>query len=201
MLSPGPPLQPSGDEGRRLLRQELIHGEYHRQHLLQRLLGWLWRRLQGGVGAASGTSVVTTLVTMLVAAVLVVGLVLLLSRVRRDRRQRARSAAVLPTDRPSAEALRRRAEAALDAGRYAEAVTDGFRALAVRQVEQGRLRDQPGATAHEVASSLATTYPVHGDQVGLTADLFDATLYGDRAAGPEDAARVLALDDALAGVR
>jgi hypothetical protein len=201
MLSPGPPLQPSGDEGRRLLRQELIHGEYHRQHLLQRLLGWLWRRLQGGVGAASGTSVVTTLVTMLVAAVLVVGLVLLLSRVRRDRRQRARSAAVLPTDRPSAEALRRSAEAALDAGRYAEAVTDGFRALAVRQVEQGRLRDQPGATAHEVASSLATTYPVHGDQVGLTADLFDATLYGDRAAGPEDAARVLALDDALAGVR
>jgi hypothetical protein len=201
MLSPGPPLQPSGDEGRRLLRQELLHGEYHRQHLLQRMLGWLWRRLQGGVGAASGTSVVATLVTMLVAAVLVVGLVLLLSRVRRDRRQRARSAAVLPTDRPSAEALRRRAEAALGEGRYAEAVTDGFRALAVRQVEQGRLRDQPGATAHEVASSLATTYPVHGDQVGLTADLFDATLYGDRAAGPEDAARVLALDDALAGVR
>jgi hypothetical protein len=201
MLSPVPPLQPSGNEGRHLLRQELLHGEYHRQHLLQRLLGWLWRRLQGGVGAASGTSVVTTLVTMLVAAVLVVGLVLLLSRVRRDRRRRARSAAVLPDDRPSADVLRHRAEAALGEGRYADAVTDAFRALAVRQVERGHLHDQPGATAHEVAASLATSYPVHGDQVGRTADLFDATLYGDRPPSPEDAARVLALDDALAGAR
>jgi hypothetical protein len=37
--------------------------------------------------------------------------------------------------------------------------------------------------------------------VGRTADLFDATLYGDRPASPEDAAGVLELDDALAGVR
>jgi hypothetical protein len=41
MLTPGPPLQPSGDEGRRLLRDELLHGEYHRRQLLQRILGWL----------------------------------------------------------------------------------------------------------------------------------------------------------------
>jgi hypothetical protein len=201
MVSPSPPLQPSGDEGRHLLRQELLHDEYHRQHLLQRLLGWLWRRLQGGVGAASGTSVLTTLVTMLVAAVLVVGLVLLVSRVRRDRRRRSRSAEVLPADRPSADVLRHRAETALSEGRYADAVTDGFRALAARHVERGRLHDQPGATAHEVAASLASSYPVHGDDVIHTADLFDATLYGDRAASPQDAAGVLALDDTLAGVR
>lgn len=201
MLTPGPPLHPSGDEGRRLLRHELLHGEYHRHHLLQRLLDWLWRRLQGGVGAASGTSTVTTLVTMLVAAALVIGLVVLLSRVRRDRRRRARAEAVIPDDRPTADALRLRAEAALGQGRYADAVTDAFRALAVRQVERGLLRDQPGATAHEVAATLASSYPGHGDQVGRTADLFDATLYGDRAAGPEDAAGVLALDDALAGAR
>jgi hypothetical protein len=201
MLSPGPPLQPSGEEGRSLLRHELLHGEYHRHHLLQRLLDWLWRRLQGGVGAASGTSVVTTLVTMLVAAVLLVGLVVLLSRVRRDRRRRAPAGAVIPEDRPSADALRQQAETALREGRYGEAVTDAFRALAVRQVERGRLRDQPGATAHEVAATLASSYPGHGEQVARTADLFDATLYGDRPAGPDDAAGVLSLDDALAGAR
>jgi hypothetical protein len=200
MLAPGPPLQPSGDEGRRLLRDELVRGEYHR-HLLQRILGWLWRRLEGGVGAASGTNGVTAFVTMLIGAVLLVGLVVLLSRVRRDRRQRAAVQAVLPDDRPSAAELRQRAEAALVDGRYADAVTDGFRALAVRQVERGRLHDQPGATAHEVAASLATSYPSHGVRVGRTADLFDATLYGDRPASPEDAAGVLELDDALAGVR
>jgi hypothetical protein len=140
-------------------------------------------------------------VTMLIGAVLLVGLVVLLSRVRRDRRQRAAVQAVLPDDRPSAAELRQRAEAALVDGRYADAVTDGFRALAVRQVERGRLHDQPGATAHEVAASLATSYPSHGVRVGRTADLFDATLYGDHPAGHDDATGVLELDDALAGAR
>jgi hypothetical protein len=201
MRSPGPPLQPSGEEGRHLLREELIHGEYHRQQLVQRILDWLARRLEGGVGAASGTSALTTVVTMFVVAVLVVGLVLLVTRVRRDRRRQARSGQVLTEGRVSSGELRRRAEEALAAGRYADAVTDAYRALAVRQVERGRLADQPGATAHEVAVSLSTTYPAQGALVGRTADLFDATLYGDRAAGREDAAGVLALDDELAGAR
>ena len=38
-----------------------------------------------------------------------------------------------------------------------------------------------------------------GPRVGRTADLFDATLYGDRPATPDDAGAVLALDDTLAG--
>jgi hypothetical protein len=201
MLAPDPPLQPSGDEGRRLLRDELVHGEYHRQHVLQRLIGWLWRHLQDGVGAASGSSGVTAFVTMLVAAALVVGLALLLTRVRRDRRTRVRSDAVLTGDRASADDLRRLAEAALAEGRHADALVDAFRALAVRQVERGRLSDQPGATAHEVAASLATSYPTHGGLVGRSADLFDATLYGHHPARPEDAHDVLDLDDALAGPR
>jgi hypothetical protein len=201
MLPPGPPLRPSGPEGRRLLREELLHGEYHRHHLLQRVLDWLWRRVEGGVDAASGASLLTTVAAMLIAVGLVVGLAVLLSRVRRDRRRRTRSAVVLAQDRPAATDLRRRAEAALAAGRHAEAVVDGFRALAARQVERGRLADQPGATAREVAVRLAASYPAAGDRVGRTADLFDATLYGDRPAGPEDATGVLALDDALAAVR
>jgi hypothetical protein len=201
MLLPGPPLQPSGDEGRRLLREELLHDEYHRQHLLQRLLEWLLRRLEGGVGAASGTNGVQTFVTMLVGAALVLGLVLLISRVRRDRRQRERAADVFAGDGPSAAELRRRAETAHAAGRLSDAVLDAFRAIAVRQVERGRLDDQPGATAHEVAASLATTYPDQGQRVVRGADLFDATLYGARPAGPHDATSLLELDDTLAESR
>lgn len=201
MRSPGPPLQPSGEEGRHLLREELIHGEYHRQQLVQRILDWLARRLEGGVGAASGTSALTTVVTMFVVAVLVVGLVLLVTRVRRDRRRQARSGQVLTEGRVSSGELRRRAEEALAAGRYADAVTDAYRALAVRQVERGRLADQPGATAHEVAARLAASYPEEGSRVGQSADLFDATMYGDRPATRADAAGVLGLDDTLAGAR
>jgi Tfp pilus assembly protein PilV len=201
MLVPSPPLDPSGDEGRRLLRDELLKGEYHQQHLWQRLLAWLGRRFDGSVRAASGSSWITVLVTMLLVALLVTGLALVLSRISRDRRTRARPAALLSDDRPSAADLRRRAEASLAEGRHGQAVVDGFRALATRQIERGRLDDQPGATAHEVAARLAASYPEEGSRVGQSADLFDATMYGDRPATREDAAGVLGLDDTLAGAR
>jgi hypothetical protein len=201
MLAPGPPLQPSGDEGRRLLRDELLHDEYHRQDVLQRILDWISRRLQGGVGAASGSSWATALVTMVVAVLLLVGLAFLLSRIRRDRRRRERAAAILTSDRPTAVELRRRAETALADGRHTDAVVDAFRALAVRQVERGTLADQPNTTAHEVASTLSTAYPDHRERVGRGADLFDATYYGDHPAGPEDVVALLSLDDTLAGAR
>ena len=169
--------------------------------MLERILDWIGRRLQGGVGAASGSDWGTTLVTMLVAVVLLIGLGFVLSRIRRDRRTRQQTAAVLTSDRPSAGELRRRAEAALADGRHADAVVDAFRALAVRQVERGRLADQPGTTAHEVATTLSTAYPDHGARVGRGADLFDATYYGDHPASHEDAASLLELDDNLAGAR
>jgi hypothetical protein len=201
MLLPPPPLHPSGSEGRRLLREELLHAEYHRQNLFQRVLDWLSRRLDGGVGAASGSSWVTTLVTMTLVALLVVGLVWVVSRLRGDQRRRAATDALLPDHHESAAELRRRAEAALREGRHDAALVDAFRAVAARQVERGRIDDQPGATVHEVAARLAASYPAHGPTVGRTADLFDATMYGHHAATHEDAAGAIALDDALAGAR
>ena len=33
-----PPLAPSGDEGRSLLRRELLHPEYHRDNMLERFV-------------------------------------------------------------------------------------------------------------------------------------------------------------------
>ena len=119
---------------------------------------------------------------MLVAVLLLIGLVFVLSRIRRDRRAREQAAAVLTSDDPPQPSCARRAEAALADGRHADAVVDAFRALAVRQVERGRLADQPGTTAHEVATTLASAYPDHRERVGRGADLFDATYYGDHPA-------------------
>jgi len=68
-------------------------------------------------------------------------------------------------------------------------------------VERGRLEDSPGATAHEVALSLATRFPQHGERVGDNARLFDLVLYGDRPASPDQATNVLRLDDELAAAR
>jgi hypothetical protein len=97
----------------------------------------------------------------------------------------------------SAVELRARAEAALEAGRFEEAVVDGFRALAVRQVERGRLADLPGTTAHEVAETLAQEYAVAADRVRASALVFEAVLYGHRPATREQAVAVLAADDEL----
>ncbi len=81
-------------------------------------------------------------------------------------------------------------------------MVDAYRALAVRQVERGRLADTPGATAHEVAGRAgAASTRTSGPRVDASAALFDAVLYGDRPASRDQAAGVLALDDELATVR
>jgi hypothetical protein len=201
MLRPAPPLTPSGDEGRSLLREELLKRQYHDQHLLQRLHDWLSRLFDRSVGSAAHHSPLVVIAFLLVGALIVVGLGLLVSRVRRDRRPRAARAGVLTDDRPSARDLRARAEAALAAGRLDDAYVDGFRALTARQVERGQLDDQPGATAHEVALHLGATFPAEQGRVAHAAHVFDATLYGDQPVSRDDADGVLALDDSLAGAR
>lgn len=196
-----PPLDPSGDEARSLLRRELLSPEYHEQNLLERLRNWLERRIDGGVSSASDTPALQTFATMLVVLLLVAGLVFVVTRARRTARAAQERRSVLTTEEITADQLRARALAALAEGRHEDALVDAFRALAVRQVERGRLDDTPGATAHEVAAVLAAEYPHQRSRVDDGARLFDAVLYGDRPATREQAAAVLALDDELAALR
>ena len=199
--SPDAPLDPSADEARSWLQRELLHPEYHQQNLLERLITWLERQIGRALTAAEQAPPLSTFAAMLVFLLLLGGLVWLLSRTQATRRARTSAGPVLDEEVVTAAELRARAEAALAGGRPEAALVDGFRALAVRQVERGRLEDSPGATAHEVAMLLATEYPKHGERVGDNARLFDLVLYGDRPATPEQATGVLALDDELAGVR
>jgi len=197
LLLPDPPLDPSGSEARGKLRRELLRPEYHDQNLLQRFLDWMIRKVSSGIDQASQAPPLSTFMAMLVFVALVLGLAWLASRARRTARDRDPKPAVLTDEVISADELRARAEAALEASRFEEAVVDGFRALAVRQVERGRLADTPGATAHEVADTLATEYAAMGDRVRASALLFDGVLYGDRPASREQAQTVLTLDDDL----
>ena len=192
------PLDPSPDQARSWVQRELLDPEYHQQNVVERLITWFERHIGGGLANAGPLA---TAAAMLVFLVLLGVLVWLLSRIQRDRRARSATGPVLAQEVVTAAALRARAEAALADGRPEEALVDGFRALAVRQVERGRLDDSPGATAHEVALLLATEFPQHGAAVGDNALLFDLVLYGDRPATPEQATGVLILDDELAGAR
>ncbi len=202
MRLPDPPLDPSGDEARDLLRRELTDPDYYDDNIVQRLLDWLGRRVDGTVEGARGVPSLTWFAATVIFLALVAAAVFLVSRARGTARQKGeRDKAVLTDEVATAAELRARAERAMVEGRYAEAVVDGFRALARRQVERGRLDDSPGVTAHEVATVLAAEYPPQRERTAAGADLFDAVMYGDRPATRDQAAAVLDLDLELAGAR
>ena len=200
-LAADPPLQPSGGEGRSLLRRELLRPEYNDRALLTRFLDWLREQLTKGVDAASGSPPFATLAAMVLFVVLVGGLLWLLSRARTSSRADGGRGPALGDERLTAAQLRARAEAALADGRHEDALVDAFRALAVRQVERARIDDVPGATAHELAGLLAEATPALADRLRAAADRFDLVLYGERPATADEARTVLALDDDLVGVR
>ena len=196
------PLDPSGDQARRLLRRELADPTYFQDNLLQRILDWLGRQLDGSVEGARGVPALTWFAITLVVVLLVGALAFLASRARRTvRRDDAGRPAVLVDEVVTAAQLRARAELALGEGRHADAVVDGFRSLARRQVERGRLEDSPGVTAHEVATGLAREFPGQRDRTAAAADVFDAVMYGERPATRDQAVAVLDLDRDLAGAR
>lgn len=198
---PNAPLDPSSGEARSWLQRELLNPEYHQQNVVEQLITWLERQIGRGLAAAAQAPPLSTFAAMMIFLLLLVGLAWFLSRTRGSRRARIGSGPVLDDPVVTAAELRARAEAALADGRTEQALVDGFRALTVRQVERGRLEDSPGATAHEVALSLATRFPQHGRRVGDNALLFDLVLYGDRPATPDQATSVLRLDDELAATR
>lgn len=194
-----PPLDPSGDEARRLLRRELADPKYYDADILQRLSDWLDRLVNDTIDGVSASGPLSALLGIVVALALVAAIILIVSRARRTAQAERRPAAALTDEVITAAELRARAEAALTAGDTSAALVDAFRALAVRQVERQRIDDVPQATAHELARALAVEFPAQAGAVHHGADLFDQTLYGERRATREQALELLALDDALAG--
>ncbi|QYJ04060.1 DUF4129 domain-containing protein [Nocardioides panacisoli] len=196
-----PPLDPDGDRGRSLLRDELADPQYYSDDLIERALTWISRWLDGLVDTATRADGLSAFLAIVVALALLTALLLLAGRARRTTRLERADRAALPRERVSAAELRDRAEAALAEQRHDDALVDGFRALAVRQIEHGRIADVPQATAHELAHELAGRFPDHGPAIAALADTFDAVLYGDHTATGGRARDALALDDLLAGVR
>jgi hypothetical protein len=195
-----PPLVPSGSEGRGLLRRELLEPQYHQQDYVRRLVDWLERTLFRGIDAVSGQPPLTFFFSLLIFLGLVLAAAWLASRARTSARARP-GAAVFTEQGLTAAQLHARAHEALSAQRWDDALLDGFRALALRQVEQGRIDDRPGATAHELVVVLAERYPDLARRFGAAGTAFDLVAYGRRAATPDQARAVLALDDDLLVVR
>lgn len=194
-------IEPSPEDARSSVRRELLKPEYHETDPIGRLLDWLDRVLGDGIEAASGLSSFSTFAVMLIAVVLIGALIWLISRTRAAPRQPKTAEVLFADEILSAAQLRASAETALRERRYSDALVDGFRALAARQIERGRLDISPGTTAREAATALGAEFPGERSHMEATAALFDAVLYGGRTAEREQAVAVLAIDDSLKAAR
>ena len=193
------PLDPSSDEARRWLEEELAKGVYNPEPgLVERFLEWLDRLLSATPEGGAPSFLLPVVIVVLVA---VLALVLLTVLRREVRRSGARTGHVLDVPDLDAATLRERARAAEARGDWDGAVLDGVRTLARAGVERVVLDDAPGRTAHEVALALATPFPGEAQALLRAADAFDAVRYGHRRATQQQARDVLALDERLAGTR
>ncbi len=194
------PWEPDRDQARRLLQEELASPEYAEARpnplaeWLRDALGALLEWFDSVAGAApSLPGWILPLILVVVAVV-----VLLLVRPRTNAAARAGRTAAVLTDRTlGPDQHRRAAQAAAAAGDHGAALAAWYRAL-VREAEvRTVLTAKPGRTATEAAGDLETAFPTERDALHSAAEGFNAVVYGDRAAGAEEAAAVRDLDGRL----
>lgn len=196
-------LNPGAEQARRWLEEELARDEYHDgRSLLERVFRWLAEQLakaqsttDQGPGFAAHPVVIA-----LVAAVLVGAIVLLLTKVRAQRRVEPGDGSIGALTL-SAPQFRDRAAAAMREGRWNDAIVHLTRAIARDASDRTLLADAPSLTAHEVGARLAAVFPGHGPAVLRTMDLFDAVRYGRYAATEPDAKHARATCESLRDAR
>jgi Domain of unknown function (DUF4129) len=192
-------LDPSADQARQWLSDELARSEYHdTRSLFQRFIDWLVERLadlqstQGTGGASFPPVVITVVVVLMVAAI-----VYLFTRIRVESKAVTERTTLLGDSVLTADQLRREAERALADNRFGDAVLAWTRAIARDAESRTLLPDAPSMTAHEVGTALAAAFPARAMEIGRTIDLFDAVAYGDAVASREDALTARSTDAAL----
>ncbi|MGB3828252.1 MAG: DUF4129 domain-containing protein [Ornithinimicrobium sp.] len=194
---------PDRDQAREMLIQELSKPEYNRrENLLVRLGRWLIEQLNELLTVLPGSGSLSALVIILVVAIVVAAAVFAFRQRLRDRALAAPAAhAVLGADNLGAQDYRDRAQRAAKAGQWDAVLLDSYRALTASAGERTLLDDAPTRTAHEVAATLATTFPDHHDALRACADAFDRVRYGLQSCTQAEAERVRDLDLALGRAR
>ena len=199
------PVEPDRGQARRWAEQELAGREYAaaRPSLIRRFTAWLLDQLfQLRVPKTAGSA----LLTALLAGVVVVILILVATAVWRSRGGSGRGArrakvAVLSGPARTAADHRSAAQAHADAGRWAQAILERFRAVARELVERAVLDPQPGRTADEVAGQAARWLPDLAGVLTGGARAFDDVAYGDRPGRAEAYQQLVALDEGVQRAR
>jgi hypothetical protein len=199
------PVEPSGDEARRWLLDELAKQPYQASKptpvdlAAQAFFDWL-----GGLFRSHGdpASTVLLVVALVIVVALVVVALLLFGVPRANRRSRATGAGLFgEEDRRTADELRAAARAAAAAGDFSLAVLERFRGLARDLDERTLVPVLPGTTARGFARAAAGVFPAEATELAAAAETFDAIRYAGHAGSREQADRVAALDDRLVAAR
>jgi len=172
------PVDPDRQQARQWVVEELSRKEYQdaRPSLIERALEWVQDRfddIRPGFGSPVQLTV-TVLAVLLVAAV-----AFAIWRSGGIRRQfRRRDPAVLPSYVTTAADHRTAADRHAQAGQWADAVLERFRALARELAERALVPASPGATATEVARAGGHALPELAGDLRTAARHFDDVCYG-----------------------
>ena len=192
----GPPLDPTSDDARRWLVEELSKPGYSTQpSLWERFQEWLqnlFGQIRPGSASASWMLWILLAVLALVLAIIVIRLL------RPERRRRGtRVGAVLDDSGRSAQEYRRDARAALQRGDFDTALLDSVRAIAAGASERVILEDSPGRTANELGQELRAAFPGHESALLALMRDFDGIRYGQEHASAPQASAAIDLESTL----
>ena len=185
---------PDPDLARRAARQILARPEFQiaPQSPIDRLRHWVIEQIARAVGAALSGRATLLGAVLLVIVALVVALVV--RRFSRSLQRDAGVAGVPVTDqrRSPAEWLTEAAHCERS-GDWRGALRARYRALVAELAARQLVDEVPGRTTGEYRVLVGRALPDAADPFGGATDLFEAAVYGDRPAGPED-------NDAIAGL-
>jgi hypothetical protein len=198
-----PPLDPSAEQARHQLAQELAKPQYAAARpswfdlataQLEKWFGSLFNRV--GSGVPGGPALITIVIVVVIVAAIVVGF-LVFGLPRLNRRSDVAGALFGIEDDRSADALRRAAEQAAATGDFATAIEEGYRAIARGLAERVAVTTFPGTTAHTFAWQATEVFPESGAELSQAADAFDRVRYLGSVGTEAEWLAVRALDASL----
>lgn len=196
------PVDPDAPEARRWVIEELQKDKYGQpsepepswlDDWLQAIRDWLGSLFNSADG---GNPIWVVILIVVVAAALVIAF-LLFGVPRLNRRSRSGGDLFSDEDERDSGTLRRAAARAAEAGDYATAIAELFRALARGLSERTLVTTSPGTTAHGFARQAAAVFPDAAPRLAGSADDFDGVRYLGVAGTSEQWQRMSALEQEL----
>ena len=174
------PVDPDAPDARELLITELAKPEYQaaKPTLFDIIAKAFWDWLNSlTIGTGPGGAPLGLLL-LLVIVLVVVGIAFLVFGLPRLNRRSAVAGELFgENDERDAGAIRRDARRAADAGDWATAIAEQFRAIARSLGERTVVTVSPGTTAHDFASRAGVSFPDAGADLRSAAEAFDSVRY------------------------